>query len=111
MKFNISPEWIKKHADLEEGCSVEAGGPPVIPPPERRGHAARCAVVVGSALRILFWKIRYAYHARKLMGVSPLTAWDMAGATVESYASDIADGMLSPKQAAEEERDEWLACC
>lgn len=108
MKFNISKEWIMKRADLEKGCSVEAGSPSGLGLLEPRPHKARW---LWRRVQLFWWKLRYAYHARKLMGVSPLTAWDMAETTVESYASDIADGMLSPKDAAEEERDEWLACC
>ena len=62
-------------------------------------------------MKTLIWKFKYTLEIRRLCGVSFLTGWDMAGSTVESYASDIADGSLTPKQAAEEERDEWLACC
>lgn len=62
-------------------------------------------------MKTLIWKIRYALEVRKLCGVSLLVGWDMAGSTVESYASDIADGLLSPKDAAEEERDAWAASC
>jgi len=61
-------------------------------------------------MKTLIWKLRYAYHARKLLCLPWLMAWDMAGATVEAFEDDIADGDLSPKEAAENERDEWLAC-
>ncbi len=59
-------------------------------------------------MSVIIWKIKYAFEIRRLLKVSLLTGYDMAGATVECYASDIADGNLTPKQASEEERDEWL---
>jgi hypothetical protein len=61
-------------------------------------------------MKTLIWKIRYTYHVHRLLRVSILYGWDMAGSTVESFGEDIADGDLSPKEAAENERDEWLAC-
>lgn len=60
-------------------------------------------------MKTLLWKIRYAREIRKLCGVSLLTGWDMAGGTVEMLGEDI--DHVSPQTAAEEERDEWLACC
>jgi hypothetical protein len=60
-------------------------------------------------MKTLIWKVRYAVEIRKLVGVSLYTGWQMAGATVESYGDDI--DIWTPKDAAEEERDEWLACC
>jgi len=63
-------------------------------------------------MKTLLWKIKYTLEVRKLLGVSLRMGWDMAGSTVESFASDIADGSLTPKEAAENERNEWAnSCC
>ncbi len=60
-------------------------------------------------MKTLIWKFKYMLEVRKLCRVSFLTGWDMAGSTVECYASDIADGSLSPKEAAEDDAYEWAA--
>lgn len=60
-------------------------------------------------MKTLLWKLRYAREIRKLCGVSWLVGWDMAGSAVEMLGADIE--FVSPRTAAEEERDEWLACC
>jgi len=62
-------------------------------------------------MKTLLWKIRYALHARRLLGVSFFVGFEMAGSVVECFASDIADGSLTPLEAAENERDEWAASC
>lgn len=59
-------------------------------------------------MKTLIWKIRYAIEIRKLTCVSYRVAWDMAGATVEMLGDGIDD--CTPKEAAEEERDEWVRC-
>ncbi len=59
-------------------------------------------------MKKLIWKIRYTIEIRKLVGVSLRVGWDMAGTTVEDYGDDI--NIWSPRDAAEDERDEWLAC-
>ena len=60
-------------------------------------------------MKTLLWKIKYTLEARKLLRVSLSLGWEMAGSTVEMLGDDI--NHVSPKQAAEDERDEWLACC
>jgi hypothetical protein len=45
---------------------------------------------------------------RKLLGLSIRASWGMSGSAVENYGDDI--NIWTPQQAAEEERDEWLAC-
>ena len=60
-------------------------------------------------MKTLIWKFKYTLAIRKLVGVSLLVGWDMAGSTVEMLGEDI--DHVSPQTAAEEERDEWLACC
>lgn len=46
---------------------------------------------------------------RKLVGVSLWVGWQMAGSTVEMLGDEIHD--CTPREAAEDERDEWAACC
>lgn len=60
-------------------------------------------------MKTLLWKIKYTLAIRKLVGVSLLVGWDQAGTIVEMLGDDI--DHVSPQQAAEDERDEWLACC
>jgi hypothetical protein len=60
-------------------------------------------------MKTLIWKLKYTLAIRKLVGVSLLTGWEQAGTTVEILGDDI--NHVSPQQAAEEERDEWLAYC
>jgi hypothetical protein len=45
-------------------------------------------------MKTIFWKIGYAFQIRKLL---------------EDLGDDI--NIWSPRQAAEEDRDEWLASC
>jgi hypothetical protein len=59
-------------------------------------------------MKTLIWKIRYALEIRKLCGVSLLAGWDMAGSTLEMFGGDTEE--CTPKEAAEEERDEWIQC-
>ena len=65
------------------------------------------------ALRARWQCFRTGGHSlkwvRKLFGVSLLTGWEQAGTTVEILGDDI--DHVSPQQAAEDERDEWMACC
>ena len=60
-------------------------------------------------MKTLIWKIRYAFEIRRLLKLSLRMSWQMAGCAIENYGNDIE--IWSPKEAAEEERDEWLACC
>lgn len=60
-------------------------------------------------MKTLIWKIRYAFEIRALLCVPLRACWDMAESAVENLGDDIND--CTPKEAAEEERDEWLACC
>jgi hypothetical protein len=60
-------------------------------------------------MKTFIWKIRYALEIRHLLKLSLIMSWQMAGSAVESIGDDI--DICSPKQAAEDERDEWLACC
>jgi hypothetical protein len=60
-------------------------------------------------MRTLFWKIRYVFWIRKFLRLPLAMCWEMAGSTIESYGDDIE--IWSPKSAAEDERDEWRACC
>ena len=62
-------------------------------------------------MKNLLWKIRYVIEIRKLLRTPLGLSWEMACWTVEVHASDIQDGSLTPRQAAEEERDEWARCC
>jgi hypothetical protein len=59
-------------------------------------------------MKTLIWKIRYTIEICRLLHLSPVTGWQMAGSTVEDYGDDI--DIYSPREAAENERDEWLAC-
>lgn len=60
-------------------------------------------------MKTLIWKIRYAYHLRKLTGLSWRFAWQNAKSAAESYGDDI--DIWSPRDAAEEERDAMVASC
>jgi hypothetical protein len=60
-------------------------------------------------MKTIIWKIKYTLEIRKLCGVSLLVGWDMAGSTLEEmFDGDTEE--CTPKEAAEEERDEWIRC-
>jgi hypothetical protein len=60
-------------------------------------------------MKTFIWKLRYAVEIRRLIRFPWWICWDMAGATVENLRDEI--DHVTPKEAAEEERDECLACC
>lgn len=60
-------------------------------------------------MKTLIWKIRYAIAIRRLLCLSPLMCWQMAGSAIESCGDDI--DIWSPEDIAEEERDAWIASC
>jgi len=59
-------------------------------------------------MKVLIWKIKYVIAIRRLLRTPIRVSWDMAGSTIESMGSDI--DIYTPQEAAEAERDEWIAC-
>ncbi len=61
-------------------------------------------------MKKLIWKLRYTIEFRRLVRAPWRMCWQHADAAL----TDIFNGDPSecdPITAAEEERDEWLACC
>jgi hypothetical protein len=60
-------------------------------------------------MRKILWKLRYTYHVRRLLGLPWRWAWDNAGSAIENIGEDYM--IWSPKDCAEDERDEWAENC
>lgn len=59
-------------------------------------------------MKTLIWKLRFAYHFRKMAFCSWRIAWQSAAANVESYGDEI--DIWPPKEAAEDEIEAGRAC-
>jgi hypothetical protein len=60
-------------------------------------------------MKMLIWKIEYAFRLRRLLRIPLKMCWESAGATIESVGDDWK--VYTPQEAAEDEVDAWRSCC